>query len=298
VSAGPGGSPGTLPTRTGRPPLLREAGPLQLPADAPLAGHAGAVAGRAQGLSDGDAARVEVALVGGVAQVVDHVADAGLLGVEAGEHGARAIIATWHATVYGKARIGEGDAVAVELTRVRFNVDEYHRMMEAGILGEDDSVELIDGAIVAMSPVGAHHSGTVKKLNRLLGRMLGDDAVIGVQDPVRLADDTEPEPDIAVLLPRADFNTEAIPVPAEILVLLEVADTSLLADRLVKIPRYARADIGEVWLIDLDHRQIERHSGPQGGSYRDVVVIGKGQVLASTVLPAIVLAADQVLGSG
>ena len=188
--------------------------------------------------------------------------------------------------------------MAVELTRVRFKVTDYHRMIEAGILGEDDAVELIDGEIVAMSPVGAHHSGTVKKLNHFLMQTMGNAAIIGVQDPIRLADDTEPEPDLSVLAPRADFYTKSIPVPAEILLLLEVADTSLLADRLIKIPRYAAAGIREVWLVDLDNNRIERHSGPQVGGYRDVVFIRPGQVLASTVVPGLTLAADQILVSG
>jgi len=188
--------------------------------------------------------------------------------------------------------------VAVELTRVRFNVTDYHRMIDAGILSEDDALELIDGEIVAMSPVGAHHSGTVKKLNRLLMQTLGNDAIIGVQDPIRLADDTEPEPDLSVLVPRSDFYTKSIPVPAEILLLIEVADPSLLADRLVKIPRYATAAIPEVWLVDLDNNRIERHNSPRAGVYRDVVVVGPGQVMASSVVPGVILSADQILGSG
>lgn len=185
--------------------------------------------------------------------------------------------------------------MAVELTRVRFTVDEYHRMADTGILHEDDRVELIDGEIVRMSPVGAQHAGTTKKLNRLLSRALGDAAVIGVQDPVRLADDTEPEPDISVLRPRADFYTESLPVPAEIVLLIEVADTSLLADRVVKIPRYARAGIAEVWLVDLDHRRIERYRRPSAAGYEDVTTIGPGGSLASVIAPTLVIRADDLL---
>ena len=185
--------------------------------------------------------------------------------------------------------------MAIELTRVRFTVDDYHRMADAGILGEDDRVELIDGEIVRMSPVGAQHAGTTKKLNRLLSRTLGDAVVIGVQDPVRLGDDTEPEPDISVLRPRADFYTASLPVPAEILMLIEVADTSLLADRLVKIPRYARAGIPEVWLVDLDHKRIERHAGPTADEYTDVRVIVEDQFLASSVVPTLVIRASDLL---
>jgi Uma2 family endonuclease len=185
--------------------------------------------------------------------------------------------------------------MAAVLTRVRFTVDDYHRMADAGILAEDDRVELIDGEIVRMSPVGAQHAGTTKKLNRLLTLTLGDAAMIGVQDPVRLADDTEPEPDISVLRPRADFYRQSHPVPPEILLLIEVADTSLLADRLVKIPRYARAGVPEVWLVDLDHRRIERHTGPAAAGYTDVTVIAAGESLPSSVLPEIVIRAHDLL---
>lgn len=108
-----------------------------------------------------------------------------------------------------------------------------------------------------MIPVGSLHPGTVNRSNRLLGRAFRDTAVIAVQNPVRLADDTEPEPDLSVLRPRADLYTASIPVPAEVLLLIEVADTSLLADRLVKIPRYASAG------IPASHRsRAGRHSAP------------------------------------
>jgi Uma2 family endonuclease len=181
------------------------------------------------------------------------------------------------------------------LTRVRFTVDDYHRMADAGILDEDDRVELIDGEIVRMSPIGPEHAGTTKTLNRLLTLTLGDAAMIGVQDPVRLADDTEPEPDLSVLRPRADFYRDSHPVPAEILLLIEVADTSLLADRLVKIPRYARAGIPEVWLVDLDHRRIERYRRPSAAGYEDVTTIEPGESLASVVAPKLVIRADDLL---
>lgn len=181
------------------------------------------------------------------------------------------------------------------LTRVRFTVDDYHRMAEAGILGEDDRVELIDGEIVQTSPIGAQHAGTTKKLIRPLTRTLGDTAMVSAQDPVRLADDTEPQPDISVLRPRADFYTASLPVPAEVLLLVEVADTSLLADRQVKIPRYARAGIPEVWLVDLANRRIERHTGPATEGYTDVAIIGEGESLPSSVLPAVVIRATDLL---
>jgi Uma2 family endonuclease len=186
--------------------------------------------------------------------------------------------------------------VTAELTRVRFSVDDYHRMGEVGILDEDDRVELIDGEIVAMSPVGSLHAGTVNRLNRLLTRALGDTAVVALQNPVQLSDDTESEPDLAVLLPRDDFYTTAHPLPADVLLLIEVADRSLPADRRVKLPRYAQAAIRESWLVNLDAGEIERHTNPDSTGYRDVVTLLRGQRLASTVVAGLTLAGDQILG--
>jgi Uma2 family endonuclease len=188
--------------------------------------------------------------------------------------------------------------MAVELTHVRFSVGEYHRIAEAGILGEDDRVELIDGELVRMSPVGRVHAATVRRLNRLLAAQAGDLLLVDIQNPLQLSDDTEPEPDVAVLRYRADFYEAATPAVADTYFLIEVADSSLAYDRQVKIPRYARAGIPEVWLVDLDNRRFERHSNPALEGYRDVVAIGPGQALASTVVSGLVLAADQILASG
>lgn len=188
--------------------------------------------------------------------------------------------------------------MAVELTHVRFSVGEYHRIAEVGIVGEDDRVELIDGELVRMSPVGSVHAATVRRLNRLLAAQAGDLLLVDIQNPLQLSDDTEPEPDVVVLRYRADFYESATPTVADAYFLIEVADSSLAYDRQVKIPRYARAGIPEVWLVDLDNRCIERHSNPTLEGYRDVVAIGSGQALASTVVSGLVLAADQILASG
>jgi Uma2 family endonuclease len=186
--------------------------------------------------------------------------------------------------------------MAAELTRVRFNVADYHRMIAEGILDEDDRVELIDGEIVAMSAVGSLHAGTVNRLNSFLVRTLGDTAVVAVQNPVQLSDDTEPEPDIAVLLPRADFYSTAHPLPPDVLFLIEVGDSSFLADRRAKLPRYARAGIRESWLVNLEVSELERHTDPDHKGYREGVVITRGQRLASTVVAGLTLGADQIFG--
>jgi Uma2 family endonuclease len=186
--------------------------------------------------------------------------------------------------------------MAAELTRVRFSVADYHRMIEVGVLGPDDRVELIDGEIVSMAAVGSLHAGTVNRLTSFLVRALGDRAIVTVQNPVQLSDDTEPEPDLAVLQPRADFYTSAHPLPADVFLLIEVGDSSFLADRVAKVPRYARAGIRESWLVNLGKGTIERYTDPGPNGYRDVATLTRGQRLASTVVAGLILDGDQLLG--
>jgi Uma2 family endonuclease len=154
------------------------------------------------------------------------------------------------------------------IRRRRFNVADYHRMGEAGILSEDDRVELIDGEIIEMTPLGSPHSGRVKQLNYLLTRVVGEHAIVAAQDPVILDDRSEPEPDLALLRPRPDFYKESHPQPADVLLLIEVADTSLEKDRRVKVPLYARHGIPETWIVDTEHRCVLRFAEPRDGHYQ------------------------------
>jgi len=151
--------------------------------------------------------------------------------------------------------------------RHRFSVADYHRMGETGILGEDDRVELLDGEIVEMTPIGSPHGGRVKRLNYLLTRAVGEHAIVAAQDPVVLDERSEPEPDIALLRPRADFYTDSHPRPEDVLLLIEVADLSLEKDRRVKVPLYARHGIPETWIADTVHRCVRRFAEPEDGTY-------------------------------
>lgn len=160
---------------------------------------------------------------------------------------------------------------ASSLARVyRLSVAEYHRMGEVGILGPELRTELIDGEIIEMPPIGLPHAGTVKLLANRLKELVGTDAIVAVQDPVWLDDHSEPLPDIALLRPRADWYRNGHPGPDDILLLIEVADSSLTYDREVKLPRYARAGIPEVWLVDLGGRQLTIHRRPAGHCYGEV----------------------------
>jgi Uma2 family endonuclease len=159
-------------------------------------------------------------------------------------------------------------------SRHLISVDAFHRMGETGILGPGDRVELIDGEIIDMSPIGVLHAALVDALVRHFGRSAGQSVFIRCQNPLRLDDLSEPEPDIAILRPRADFYTTSHPGPADVLLVIEVSDTSLAYDLGTKVPLYARHGIPEVWVIDAATRMTRvfrdlaggRVAGPPAGS--------------------------------
>lgn len=150
----------------------------------------------------------------------------------------------------------------------KFSVSDYYRMTDAGIFGEDDRVELIEGEIVALTPIGSPHASRVAMLLRSLSRNLGDRAILQVQNPVTLDDYSEPEPDLMLLRPRADYYASAHPGPADVLLLIEVAQSSLAYDRDEKLPLYAAHEIPEVWLVDVDGAALTVYRDPQDGGYR------------------------------
>jgi Uma2 family endonuclease len=158
-------------------------------------------------------------------------------------------------------------AVQVPPTRRRFSREEYYRMAEVGILGEDDRVELIEGEIVRMSPIGDRHVAFVMNLGRLLTLRLGERAFVSVQSPVVLTADTEPQPDLAVLRPRA--YKERKPHADDVLLLIEAAETSLAYDRTTKLRLYARADVPEYWIVDCTGEAVEVYRNPTEDRYHD-----------------------------
>lgn len=177
-----------------------------------------------------------------------------------------------------------------------FTVSEYHRMAEAGIFTEDDRVELIEGEIVAMSPIGPRHAACVKKMAGLIRDLLsGKPVVVGVQDPVRLSDDSEPQPDLSIVRTRDDFYAAGHPGPEDVLLLIEVADASVIYDRNTKIPLYARSGIREVWLVDLVTNAVEVHSLPSGSGYSHTQRFERGATVTSTELPDLRMEAAEIL---
>jgi Uma2 family endonuclease len=181
------------------------------------------------------------------------------------------------------------------VVRHRFSVEDYHRMAQAGILGEDDRVELIEGEVVQMAAMGSRHAAQVRRLQRLLQRSLSDRASVSVQCPIRLGHYSEPEPDLALLRPREDDYAAAHPGPEDVLLVVEVADTSADYDRQVKVPLYARHGIAEAWLLDLERGQVEVYRRPSAGGYGERRVLGPGDALSPLAFPDIALPLGDVL---
>jgi len=180
-----------------------------------------------------------------------------------------------------------------------FSVGDFDTMLRSGILLEDDRVELIEGEIVEMSPVGSEHAALVNRWTRLLSLELGDRAIVSVQNPIRLGDLSEPEPDLALLRPRDDFYAQAHPGPEDVLLLIEVCDSSAAYDREVKVPLYAAHAVAEVWLVDVRRQVVEafRDPDPARRGYRDVVRFERGDALTPRALPELRLDVASILGA-
>ena len=177
-----------------------------------------------------------------------------------------------------------------------FDVDEYYAMAEAGILAEDDRVELLDGAIVRMAPIGSLHAACVDVLTRLFFAQVGERAVIRVQNPVRLDSQTELQPDVVLL--KWDDYSQAHPGPEDVLLLIEVSDTTIESDRGVKLPLYARSKISEVWIVDVSARTVETYSEPEGNSYARSGSVALDGELSPTALGDVSLAVREILSIG
>jgi Uma2 family endonuclease len=181
------------------------------------------------------------------------------------------------------------------LRRHRLTVDEYHRMAEAGVLAPDARVELIEGEIVDMATIGTRHASTVMRLNRLLMNAAGHVATVSVQNPLRLDDRSEPQPDLMLLSPRDDFYASAHPTAADVLLLIEVSDSTARYDREIKLPLYARHGVREVWIIDLDNRLLRVCRRPVGDIYTETRETATPETLAVEGLPGVSIDASRLL---
>jgi len=177
-----------------------------------------------------------------------------------------------------------------------FTVHEYHKMGEAGILTEDDRVELIEGELIVMPPIGPEHAGSVDRLGDLLRALLGPTVIVRGQNPLRLGLRSEPEPDLAVVPHRADYYRSAHPEPSDTLLVIEIAESSLTYDRKTKARLYAKAAIQEYWIVDLIHGEIVVHRDPSRTRYRDVRSVISGDNIAPLAFPEVSLAVADLLG--
>ncbi len=184
----------------------------------------------------------------------------------------------------------------IEAAKKLFTVDEYYRMADAGILTPDDRVELIDGEIIEMCPIGNRHLGCVNAGNRLFGRAFEGRAVISVQNPLRLSNYTEPQPDVVVLKYREDCYRFKRPMAEDALLVVEVADTTLSYDRNVKLLRYAKSGVPEVWIENLEDDLLLVFRDPAGGAYQTCLILRPGDSLSVAAFPDVVFKVEDFLG--
>ncbi|MGB3780977.1 MAG: Uma2 family endonuclease [Tunicatimonas sp.] len=175
--------------------------------------------------------------------------------------------------------------MTTDVARRLFTIDEYHQMAEAGILHEDDRLELVHGEIIQMSPIGNYHAAVVRRLNTLLSPLVAPQAIVDVQNPVKIGDHSEPEPDIMVLPFRDDYYASTGVTPADVLLLVEVSDSTLRYDRNTKIPLYAAAGIREVWILDVNKQQLEVYRQPSEERYQFMETLTRDDTVAATQLP-------------
>ena len=186
--------------------------------------------------------------------------------------------------------------MSVQIARRQFTVDDFYRMLKIGIFTEDDRVELIDGEIVEMSPIGSRHAACVARLAALFNKHLGDAVVVFPQNPLRLDPKSEPVPDVVVLKPRADFYAEVHPGPGDALLVVEVSDTTLRYDRRVKVPLYARVGIPEVWVVNLVKGVVEVYVKPDGKGYSEIRKAERGETLTPVLMPGLTLKVEDITG--
>ena len=182
----------------------------------------------------------------------------------------------------------------IEASKRLFNVDDYYRMAEVGILGPEDRVELIDGEIIRMSPIGTRHAGCVNRATRIFSYAFRGKAIVSVQNPLRLNNYTEPEPDLVLLKHRADDYGGKRMMAEDALLVLEVADTTLQYDRDVKVPRYAAAGIPEVWIEDLKRNRILVYRDPEPNGFRTVLTLKRGESLSILAFPETTFTIDEL----
>jgi Uma2 family endonuclease len=183
----------------------------------------------------------------------------------------------------------------VVLERRKFTLEEYHRLGEMGFLGEDDRVELIDGEIIEMSPIGKAHNACINRNTRTLVQRLGDKAIVSVQNSVNILEN-EPLPDIAILQPNPTYYADRLATAEDILLIIEIADSSLAYDQDIKAPKYAQAGVQELWIVDLNDDMIWVYRNPSPKGYLDIRAYKRGEAITLLAFSDITLAVNDILG--
>lgn len=179
--------------------------------------------------------------------------------------------------------------------RLRFSVDEYYKMIELGMLKDYERAEIIEGELIKKMTIGDRHAMAVNILTRFFVKRVSDDILVSVQNPVRLSDFTEPEPDL-VLADLTKFDGRRHPRPEEILLVVEVSDTTLKYDRETKLSLYGEAQIPEVWIVNLPKNIVEIHQKPSDGVYQFVKIFKRGERIVSEMLPNLSISTDEIFG--
>jgi Uma2 family endonuclease len=185
--------------------------------------------------------------------------------------------------------------MSMPATRHRFTLDDWHQMIGTGMLRKDQRLELLDGEIYDMAPIGPAHQGAVNFLNRFWSTRLGTRAIVSVQGPVTAPPTSEPQPDVALLRDRQDFYRTAHSQPHDVFLVIEVADSSLDYDH-AKLRFYAQAGMREAWIVDLQDECVEVYRTPRDETYHDVHVVRRGEQLACLAFPDVTLPIDDILG--
>lgn len=162
--------------------------------------------------------------------------------------------------------------MAIQPIRRLINVEEYYSMAAAGILTEKDRVELIHGEILEMSPIGSKHASVVMRMNDVLKELIGKAAIINIQNPIRINDLNEPEPDVTLLKHKDDYYADRHPEPKDVEIIMEVSDSTYDYDKEIKLPLYASAGLPEYWIININKREIEIYKKPSGNGYKKMEI--------------------------
>jgi Uma2 family endonuclease len=187
-------------------------------------------------------------------------------------------------------------AIIAALPHRKFTVDEYHNFIELGVFKPEERIELWEGEFVEMSPIGKRHAGCIDAVAEMLKDFLNKQVIVRTQNPIVLNDFSEPQPDVCLLKRRADFYRSVNATAADVLLAMEVSDTTIKYDREIKFPRYAENGIAEAWLIDLENDRVEIHTQPTVNGYKLVKILHRGDIAESTIFEEIKIAVNDILG--